>query len=188
MKDVTRILSRIEQGDPSAAESLLPLIYQELRKLAAAKMAHESPDHTLQATALVHEAYLRLVDADQTQHWDSRGHFFAAAAEAMRRVLVDNVRRKQGPKGGGRMHRQDADPNRFLAPEQDVDALALDEALSRLSDQQPRVAKLVELRYFAGLSLKEAGVALGLSSRTADRYWAYAKAWLHRELGARGSD
>ena len=107
MKDVTRILSRIEQGDPSAAESLLPLIYQELRKLAAAKMAHESPDHTLQATALVHEAYLRLVDADQTQHWDSRGHFFAAAAEAMRRILVDNARRKQGPKGGGRMQRQE---------------------------------------------------------------------------------
>ena len=152
-------------------------------------MAHESPDHTLQATALVHEAYLRLVDADETQRWDSRGHFFAAAAEAMRRILVDNARRKQGPKGGGRMHRQNADPNLILAPETGwIDALALDEALSRLSDQQPRIAKLVELRYFAGLSLKEAGVALGLSSRTADRYWAYAKAWLHRELGVRGSD
>jgi RNA polymerase sigma factor (TIGR02999 family) len=188
MKDVTRILSRIEQGDPSAAEQLLPLVYGELRRLAAAKMAQESPDHTLQATALVHEAYLRLIDVDEAKHWDSRGHFFVAAAEAMRRILVESARRRQGPTRGGRLRRADADLDRLTSPRTSPDLLAVDEALKELAEEDPPVAKLVELRYFGGLTLKEAAAALGVSNRTADTYWSYAKAWLHQALSDRSGD
>jgi RNA polymerase sigma factor (TIGR02999 family) len=182
MSDVTRILSQIEQGDPQAAEKLLPLVYNELRNLAAAKLAHEKPGQTLQATALVHEAYLRLVDVEKAQHWNSRGHFFGAAAEAMRRILVEQARRKCGPKQGGHWQRQDVsldavDP--IAAPEQVLD---VDEALKKLSEENQPVARLVELRYFGGLSLEDAAIALGVSTRTARRYWVYAKAWLMEEL------
>jgi len=182
MSDVTRILSQIESGDPSAAEQLLPLVYEELRKLAAAKLAHEKPGQTLQSTALVHEAYVRLVDVEKVQHWNSRGHFFGAAAEAMRRILVEQARRKCGPKQGGHWQRQDARPDTvgpIVASEQVLD---VDEALKKLSEENPQVARLVELRYFGGLSLEEAAVALGVSARTARRYWVYAKAWLMEEL------
>jgi len=182
MSDVTRILSQIEQGDPQAAEKLLPLVYDELRKLAAVKLAQEKPGQTLQATALVHEAYVKLVDVDGVQHWNSRGHFFGAAAEAMRRILVDNARRKMAEKQGGQWQRTEADFERMSAPEVSEDVLAIDEALAKLSHENPAVAKLVELRYFAGLSLEEAASVLQLSSRTAYRYWAYAKAWLHQEV------
>jgi RNA polymerase sigma factor (TIGR02999 family) len=184
MRDVTQILQQIESGDPSAAEQLLPLVYDELRKLAAARMANEAPGHTLQPTALVHEAYLRLVQPDQPQHWDGRAHFFAAAAEAMRRILVESARRHAAVKHGGDRRRQDVqhiDPPDGVG---EVDVLALDEALERLSAQHPRKADLVKLRYFAGLTLAEASVNLGISTATADRDWAYAKAWLHRELAA----
>lgn len=182
MEDVTQILSRIEQGDPSAANQLLPLVYRELRSLAAAKMSHESPDHTLQATALVHEAYVRLLDDGEAQQWDSRGHFFAAAAEAMRRILVENARRKRGPQRGGDLQRARPDLDRLATPSSSPDVLAVDLALQALAEKEPRVAKLVELRYFGGLTLKEAAAALGVSPRTADSYWAYAKAWLHQAL------
>lgn len=182
MKDVTQILSRIEEGDPSAADQLLPLVYQELRRLAASAMALESPDHTLQATALVHEAYLRLVDKDKSQHWDSRWHFFAAAAKAMRRILVESARRKRGPQRGGDWQRAQDDLERLPTSNDSPDVLAVDEALQELAETDPPVAKLVELRYFGGLTLKEAASVLGVSSRTADNYWAYAKAWLHRAL------
>jgi RNA polymerase sigma factor (TIGR02999 family) len=182
MSDVTRILSQIESGDPSAAVKLLPLGYDELRKLAAAKFAHEKPGQTLQATALVHEAYLRLVEIEKAQHWNSRGHFFGAAAEAMRRILVEQARRKCGPKQGGHWQRQDALPDEIgpiAAPEQVLD---VDEALKKLSGENQQVARLVELRYFGGLSLEEAANALGVSARTARRHWVYAKAWLMEEL------
>lgn len=185
MNDVTRILHRIEQGDPSGADQLLPLIYQELRRLAAAKMANESPDHTLQATALVHEAYVRLVDVEAAQNWDSRAHFFAAAAEAMRRILVEISRRKQSSKHGGEVQRTEADLDLLAMPEANQRILAIDEALIRLAEEQPVAAKLVELRYFAGLTLKEAAAALDVPPRTADRHWSYAKAWLHREIQRR---
>lgn len=185
MNDVTRILHRIEQGDPSAADQLLPLIYQELRRLAAARMANESPDHTLQATALVHEAYVRLVDVEVAQEWDSRAHFFAAAAEAMRRILVEISRRKQSSKHGGEVQRTEADLDHLAMPEANQRILAIDEALIRLAEEQPVAAKLVELRYFAGLTLKEAAAALDVPPRTADRHWSYAKAWLHREIQRR---
>lgn len=188
MSDVTQVLRQIEAGDPSAAEQLLPLIYDELRKLAAARMANEAPGHTLQPTALVHEAYLRLVQPDQPQHWDGRGHFFAAAAEAMRRILVDNARRHAADKHGGGRRRQDVhqvDPPDGAG---EVDVLALDEALNRLGAEHPRKAALVKLRYFAGLTLAEASASLGVSTATAERDWAYAKAWLHRELSRPGSD
>ena len=183
MTDVTRILSAIEQGDPTAAEQLLPLVYGELRQLAAQKLAQEKPGQTLSATALVHEAYLRLVDTDKAQQWNSRGHFFAAAAEAMRRILVENARRRQTHKHGGGRQRRDLDAEALVAPEPDVDLLALDAALHRLAEQDPLKAKLVELRYFAGLTGDQAAAALGMSASSADRLWVYTRAWLRRELG-----
>lgn len=182
MEDVTEILFQIEQGNPLAAEQLLPLVYAELRRLAAAKMAKERKDHTLDATALVHEAYVRLVDVDQAQGWNSRRHFFAAAAEAMRRILVESARRKAGPKAGGSVQRQEADVDRLPSAVPSEQVLAVSECLDKLARQDPPVAELVKLRYFAGLSLDEAASALGISSRTASRYWTYAKIWLHDEL------
>jgi RNA polymerase sigma factor (TIGR02999 family) len=186
MSEVTRILSALEQGDPHAAEQLLPVVYEELRKLAAQKMAQEAPGQTLQPTALVHEAYLRLVDVEKTQHWNSRGHFFAAAAEAMRRILVDNARRKRSGKHGGGRGREEPDPESLAAPAVDEDVLALDAALTKLAARDPIKAKLVELRYFAGLTGDQVAAVLGISPSTADRHWVYARAWLRRELG--GSD
>lgn len=188
MADVTQILSQIELGDPSAAEQLLPLVYEELRKLAAAKLVHEKPGQTLQATALVHDAYLRLVDVEKAQHWSSRGHFFGAAAEAMRRILVENARRKQSLKRGGQYQRCEADLDRLNQPEVAAEVLAVDESLAKLADENPLVAKLVELRYFAGLTIEEAASASGISVRTAHRYWTYAKAWLHDEISSRDID
>jgi len=179
--DVTRILSAIEQGDPSAAEQLLPLVYDELRKLAARRLAQEKPGQTLESTALVHEAYLRLVDVEKAQRWNSRGHFFAAAAEAMRRILVDNARRKARPKHGGDRQRVDLDEAIGVTAARD-DVLALDEALHRFSEQEPAKAELVKLRYFAGLSLDEAAACLGISPATAKRHWAVARAWLFDAL------
>jgi RNA polymerase sigma factor (TIGR02999 family) len=183
MSDVTRILSAIEQGDPHAAEQLLPLVYDELRTLAAQKLAQEKPGQTLQATALVHEAYLRLVGTGEEPHWDNRRHFFAAAAEAMRRILVDNARRKQAAKHGGDRQRRDLDAEAIVAPEPDLDLLALDAALRRLAEHDPLKARLVELRYFAGLTGDQAAAVLGLSASSADRQWVYTRAWLRRELG-----
>ena len=182
MSDVTRILSAIEQGDPQAAEQLLPLVYEELRRLAAQKLAQEKPGQTLQATALVHEAYLRLVDVQQVQQWASRGHFFAAAAEAMRRILVERARAKHRLKRGGGRARVVLDPELITAPEAENDLLALDEALKKLTEEDPQVAALVNLRYFAGLTNKQAAEALGISPRTADFRWAFARAWLLSEL------
>jgi len=178
MFEVTRILSRIESGDPSAAEKLLPLVYDELRKLAAAILAHEKPGQTLQATALVHDAYLRLVDTDQSRHWNSRGHFFGAAAEAMRRILVDNAKRKLTAKRGGQVQRVGLDEDQIVAPNRNIDLIALDEALNELAVHDSRKAELVKLRYFAGLTIREAADALQISESTADADWAYAKAWL----------
>ena len=178
MSDVTLILSQIESGDPSAAERLLPLVYDELRKLAAAKLAHEKPGQTLQATALVHDAYLRLVDVEKSRHWNSRGHFFGAAAEAMRRILVDSARRKQSAKRGGSFQRVGLEGDEIEAPSRKVDLIALDEALSRLAEHDSRKAELVKLRYFAGLTLRQAAELLGISESTADADWAYAKSWL----------
>jgi RNA polymerase sigma factor (TIGR02999 family) len=183
MSDVTRILSAIDQGDPQAPEQLLPLVYDELRTLAAQKLAQEKPGQTLQATALVHEAYLRLVEAKQGQPWDSRRHFFAAAAEAMRRILVDNARRKQSRKHGGGRQRQDLDADAIAAPLPDVDLVELDAVLDRLARHDPLKARLVELRYFAGLSGDEAAAVLGISASSADRQWVYTRAWLRREMG-----
>jgi RNA polymerase sigma factor (TIGR02999 family) len=183
MPDVTQILSAIEQGDPSAAEQLLPLVYDELRKLAAQKLAHEAPGQTLEATALVHEAYLRLVGRGEEPHWHNRRHFFAAAAEAMRRILVDNARRKQTDKHGGGWQRRDLDAEALVAPEGDLDLLALDAALKRLAERDPLKARLVELRYFAGLTGDQAASVLGMSASSADRAWVYTRAWLRRELG-----
>jgi RNA polymerase sigma factor (TIGR02999 family) len=182
MSDVTRILSAIEQGDPSAAEQLLPLVYDELRRMAAQKLAQEKPGQTLQATALVHEAYLRLVGVDPVQHWDSLAHFFAAAAEAMRRLLIDQARRKRRPKHGGGRSRVSLDEALCLGDAPDDDLLALDEALQKLACEEPAKAELVKLHYFAGLSLEEAGRALRISHRTAKRHWAYARAWLYAAL------
>jgi RNA polymerase sigma factor (TIGR02999 family) len=182
MNEVTRILSAVEQGDPHAAEHLLPLVYQELRKLAAQKLAQERPGQTLQATALVHDAYLRLVDGEMTRNWDCRKHFFAAAAEAMRRILVENARRKQRLKhGGGRAREQEAGD--IACPERPERLLALDEALDRLATTNPQAAALVQLRYFAGFSNAEAASSLGMSPRKANQVWAYARAWLREELG-----
>jgi RNA polymerase sigma factor (TIGR02999 family) len=185
MSDVRRILSAIEQGDPHAAEQLLPLVYDELRQLAAQRLARERPGETLQATALVHEAYLRLVDVPQAQHWDSRGHFFAAAAEAMRRILIDQARRKHSRKRGGGLRRVELDDGARLAAPDDhaaEDLLALDEALAQLEGEDPLKARLVKLRYFAGLSLADAAEALGISAATAKRYWVYARSWLYGKL------
>ncbi len=182
MSDVTRILSEIEFGDPSAAEQLLPLVYDELRKLAAAKLAHEKPGQTLQATALVHDAYLRLVDVEQAQHWDSRGHFFAAAAEAIRRILVENARKKGRVKHGGRYEKVDLERALTMAEDSGSGLLALDEALTRFAILEPEKAKLVNLRYFGGCSIDEAAELLGISRTSAKRYWAYARAWLLAEL------
>ena len=183
MTDVTRILSAIEQGDARAAAQLLPLVYDELRTLAAQKLAQEKPGQTLQATALVHEAYLRLVGNGEELRWDNRRHFFAAAAEAMRRILVENARRKQMHKHGGGRQRRDLDAEALVAPGSNVDLLALDAALHRLAEQDPLKAKLVELRYFAGLTGDQAAAALGMSASSTDRLWVYTRAWLRRELG-----
>jgi RNA polymerase sigma factor (TIGR02999 family) len=182
MTDVTSILSAIEQGDPQAAEQLLPLVYEELRRLAARKLAHEKPGQTLQATALVHEAYVRLVDVDEAQHWNSRGHFFAAAAEAMRRILVDQARRKQADKHGGGRLRVELPVDLAVPEARAEDLVALDEALSRLERHDPDAAQLVKLRYFAGLSHQDAAEALGISRGAADRLWALSRAWLFRQL------
>ena len=182
MCDVTRILGKIEAGDPSAAEQLLPLVYEELRKLAAAKMAQEKPGQTLQATALVHEAYIRLVDVDKAQHWNSRGHFFAAAAEAMRRILVERAREKQRLKHGGDLHRVHLPDRDLVADDRVDDILRVHEALDALAHKDPEAAELVKLRFFAGLTLAEAAAALDIPRRTIDRLWVYAKAWLSAEL------
>ena len=182
MNEVTQILAAIEAGDAHAASRLLPLVYDELRKLAAQKMAQEKPGQTLQATALVHEAYLRLVDGQKAQHWNSRGHFFAAAAEAMRRILVENARRKKALRRGGGRHRQDLQPAEPEAPRLSDDILALDEALQRLAAKDFAKAELVKLRYFAGLTMEQTAELLGISVATAHRWWNYARAWLHQEL------
>ena len=182
MSDVTLLLDAAAAGDRRAAAELLPLVYDELRKLAVARMASESPDHTLQPTALVHEAYLRLVGSADQERWDNRGHFFAAAAEAMRRILVDAARRKKRQKHGGDRNRMDLDAAAAAAPDARHDLIALDAALTRLATEDPQAARLVELRHFAGLTLAEAARTLGISPRTADRVWGFARAWLHREL------
>jgi RNA polymerase sigma factor (TIGR02999 family) len=182
MSEVTRILSAIEAGDPHAAEQLLPLVYDELRKLAAQKLAQEKPGQTLQATALVHEAYLRLVDQDTTPPWQGRGHFFAAAAEAMRRILVEKARRKNRLKRGGDLVRQDFDEALLAVSEPAEDLLALDDALERLARFDPRKAELVKLRYFAGLTMPQAAAALGISLSSAEKDWAYARTWLYRQM------
>ncbi len=182
MSDVTRILSAIEQGDPQASEQLLPLVYEELRRLAAQKMAQESPHQTLQATGLVHEAYLRLVDQSHAQQWDSRGHFFAAAAEAMRRILVDRARRKGSIKHGGPLRRVELQDGLVADEERAAELLALDEALGRLESHDAQAAQLVKLRYFGGLSHQAAAESLQISRRAADRLWALAKAWLYQQI------
>jgi len=182
LSEVTHILSAIEDGDPQAAELLLPLVYDELRKLAAARLREEKPGQTLQATALVHEAYLRLVDGESAQKWDSEGHFFAAAAEAMRRILVDQARRKRRPKHGGDRQRVDLDEACAVDVAPSEQLLALDEALTKFSSEDEQKAELVKLRYFAGLSLPEAAAALDISRATAVRHWTYAKTWLYCEM------
>src|SRR5262249_18087503 len=185
MSDVTRILSAIDQGDPHAAERLLPLVYEELRRLAAAKVAQERSGQTLQATALVHEAYLRLVDVDKAQQWRSRGHFFAAAAEAMRRILIEQARRKGRQKRGGKKGRVELEDLYIALDGPATEFLALDEALALLAQKHPEKAELVKLRYFAGLTVNEAADVFGISTSTADRHWTYARAWLFRELSAK---
>jgi RNA polymerase sigma factor (TIGR02999 family) len=182
MSDVTQILNALAQGDRRAAGELLPLVYDELRRLAAHKLAREAAGHSLQATALVHEAYLRLVGTGDEPRWDGRGHFFAAAAEAMCRLLVESARRKRAAKRGGGLVRRDLDPSQIAAAEVSDDLLALDEALTKLAATEPQVAELVKLRYFAGLTIADAAQALGVSPRTADAWWAYARAWLLAEL------
>ena len=187
MSEVTRILSAIEQGDPHAAEQLLPLVYNELRRLAAQKLAQEKPGQTLQATALVHEAYLRLVvggasESAETQRWGSRGHFFAAAAEAMRRILIDRAREKRREKRGGKLRRLNIDDIALATKVTPDQLLAIDEALSKLALDDPTAGQLVKLRYFAGLKVDEAGQAIGISTATAYRHWNYARAWLQTEL------
>lgn len=182
MSDLTRILSAIEAGDPQAAAQLLPLVYDELRRLAARRLAHEKPGQTLQATALVHEAYLRLVGGGSEASWDHRGHFFAAAAEAMRRIVIENARRKQAVRHGGERRRVPLhDAHRITESPEDL--LALDEALTRFAAEEPAKAELVKLRFFAGMSVPEAAAALGVSVASAERWWAYARTWLFSELG-----
>src|SRR6185503_12938788 len=183
MSDVTHILSQIESGDRLAAEQLLPLVYDELRKLAAAKLAHEKPGQTLQATALVHDAYIRLVDVEQAQHWNSRGHFFSAAAEAMRRILVEAFRRKQSQKHGGNQHRVVLSEADLAICDRNFDILALNDAIERLAADDASAARLAELRIFAGLSVDEAADALGVPHTSAYRQWTYAQAWLRAALG-----
>ena len=182
MSEVTRILSAIQGGDPHAAEQLLPLVYDELHRLAAEKMAQERPGQTLQATALVHEAYLRLVDVPEAQHWNSRGHFFAAAAEAMRRILINRARDKRRQKRGGGGQRVDLD--RLLVADQasDEELVAIDDALQELARRNAPCAELVKLRFFTGLTLDEAAAAMGIARRTANRYWAFSRAWLFDAL------
>jgi RNA polymerase sigma factor (TIGR02999 family) len=182
MPDVTQILSRIKAGDPNAADQLLPLVYEELRKLATARLANEKPGQTLQATALVHEAYLRLVDVDHAEHWDNRRHFFAAAAEAIRRILVERARRKARVKHGGGRQRVDLDQVATFMEGPRDELIALDEVLAKFADLEPEKAELVKLRYFAGFSIDEAAELLHISRTTAKRYWAYARAWLLAEL------
>jgi RNA polymerase sigma factor (TIGR02999 family) len=188
MADVTLILARIENGDPEAAEQLLPLVYDELRRLAAAKLANENPGQTLQATALVHDAYIRLVDVEQAQQWNSRAHFFAAAAEAMRRILVESARRKGRVRHGGETRRLNLDPDLVSHPDRRDDLIALDEALARLEQTDGRKASLVKLRFFAGLTMPDAADVLGISLATAERDWSYARVWLLRELNESGED
>jgi RNA polymerase sigma factor (TIGR02999 family) len=186
MNDVTSILSAIEQGDPHAAEQLLPMVYDELRKLAATKLAQEKPGQTLQATALVHEAYLRLVGSTQGRDWNSRGHFFGAAAEAMRRILIDSARRKKRQKRGGTRHKQvDLDSVNLVSQAAPDELLMLDDALAALTAEQPAAGQLVKLHYFAGLSIEQAAELLGLSRTIAYEHWAYARVWLHCELNGR---
>ena len=183
MTEVTRILEEIQQGDPHAAEQLLPLVYDELRKLAAARLAHETPGQTLQATALVHEAYLRLLGPARGEGWNGRGHFFAAAAEAMRRILVESARRKQCLRHGGELQRHDLDVLALSSPKPPDELVALSEALDRLAETNAQAAELVKLRFFAGLTNEQAAAALGVSPRKANQIWAYAKAWLLESLG-----
>jgi RNA polymerase sigma factor (TIGR02999 family) len=187
MAEVTHLLSAIEQGDPHAAGQLLPLVYDELRKLAAARLAPEAPGNTLDATALVHEAYLRLVGTGDADRWENRAHFFAAAATAMRRILIDRARHKQRRRHGGGRHRQELHPDQVAAPEPHEELLALDAALARFAERDPIKARLVELRYFAGLTGDQAAQILGISPSTADRHWVYARAWLRREVQGRGN-
>ncbi len=189
MLNVTQILSAMEQGDSRASEKLLPLVYDELRKLAAQRLAQEKPGQTLQATALVHEAYLRLVGAENKQQWEGRGHFFAAAAEAMRRILVEQARKKARLKRGGNRQRIDQNDSELAMAGPDsteTDILVLDEALTKLAEQHPEKARLVQLRYFAGLTVDQAAEVMGVSPATADRHWAYARVWLLREMSAEG--
>jgi RNA polymerase sigma factor (TIGR02999 family) len=189
MSDVTHILSRITYGDSAAADELLPLVYDELRRLAAHKLSHESPGNTLQATALVHEAYVRLVDVDSPQLWDGRGHFFAAAAEAMRRILINRAKEKKRLKRGGGKKRLDWNRLEVADDASDDDLIMINDALEVLAEEQPQCAELVKLRFFAGLTLDQAAECLGIGQRTADRYWSFARAWLYKELrGGTGSD
>jgi RNA polymerase sigma factor (TIGR02999 family) len=182
MSDVTEILSQIENGDGQAAEKLLPLVYDELRKLAAAKLAQEKPGQTLQATALVHEAYIRLVDVDKVQHWDSRGHFFSAASEAMRRILVNRARDKGRLKQGGDRNRLDFDGLEIAVNDPGHEVLVLDDVLEKLSAEDPESAQLLKLRFFAGLTMEQAASTLGMSRRTAFRCWAFSRAWLYQQM------
>jgi RNA polymerase sigma factor (TIGR02999 family) len=190
MSDVSVLLDAIQAGDPEAPAQLLPLVYEELRGLARHRLAHEAPGQTLQPTALVHEAYLRLVGEGRGQHWDSRGHFFAAAAEAMRRILVENARRKRAIKHGGGLSRRELDEAELLAPEPREDLVALDEALTLLATEDPAAAELVQLRYFGGLSIADAAQVLGLSLRSAERLWTYTRVWLLERItnAGRGDD
>jgi RNA polymerase sigma factor (TIGR02999 family) len=183
MSEVTRILEQMHRGDPHAADQLLPLVYDELRKLAAERMAVEKPGQTLQATALVHEAYLRLVDVEKAQHWNSRGHFFAAAAEAMRRILIETARRKLRLRHGGAFQRQDVEVIDLACPQTPEELVAISEALDRLAATNGQAAELVKLRFFAGLTNEAAAAALGVSARKANQIWAYARAWLLESLG-----
>ena len=186
--DVTSLLHAWGEGDQAARDQLIPVVYDELRRRAAVYLRHERRDHTLQPTALVHEAYLRLVDTDKSQRWDSRGHFFGAAAEAMRRILVDNARRKRRPKHGGDLERVDLEEAVAVIPSPATDLLALDEALTKLAAQEPVKAELVKLRFFAGLTIPQAAQVLGISDATAERYWTYARVWLYSELEGEGQD
>jgi RNA polymerase sigma factor (TIGR02999 family) len=182
VSEVTRILSAIKDGDPRAAELLLPLVYEELRGLAAQRLGRERPGHSLQATALVHEAYLRLFDVDEAQHWDSRAHFFTAAGEAMRRILVDQARRRLAAKRGGGAHREQLDESAIAAPDSGVDVIALNDVLDQLAEADPVAANVVKLRFFAGFTMDEVAEALGMSVRSAQDVWAYARSWIRDKL------